>query len=70
VCFLFAPELIEQAALATFGAVTLPGFQYSFPPQIMKGTTNGGLGQFQFSGDGRDSRPALTVLVGMIGKVH
>ena len=27
VCFLFAPELIEQAALATFGAVTLLGFQ-------------------------------------------
>jgi hypothetical protein len=68
--FSFAPELIEQAAFAAFGSVSLLGFQQAFLSQIVEGTADGGLGQLQLPGDGGDGRPALTVLVGMIGKVH
>ena len=70
VCFLFAPELIEQAALATFGAVTLLGFQQSFPSQVVESTADSGLGQLQLLGNGTDGRSALTILVGTVGKVH
>lgn len=67
--FLFAPELIEQAAFATFGSVSLLGFQQSFFTQVVEGSADSGLGQFQLLSDGGDGRPALAIFVGMVGKV-
>ena len=43
--FSFAPELIEQAAFAAFGSVSLLGFQESFLSQVVEGTADGGLGE-------------------------
>lgn len=70
VCFLFAPELIEQAAFATFGSVSLLGFQQSFFTQVVEGSADGRWRQLQFSSDGGDGRPALTVFVGPVSQIH
>ena len=40
---LFTLKLKEQAAFATFGTVTLLGFQQSFPSQVVERTADSGL---------------------------
>ena len=66
---LSAADLVKQTALASFGAVSLFGFKQSGFTQIVERTADGGVGELQFSGDGGDGWPALTVLVGTIGEV-
>ena len=36
----------------------------------MERTAHGGLGQLQFFGDGRNRRPALSILIGSVRKVN
>ena len=66
---LSAVEFEQQTAGSATFAIPLLSFQKSFPAQVVDSTADGGLGELQFSGDGRDCRPALTVLVGTVGEV-
>ena len=50
-------------------AISLLSFQQSGFTKILQGSAHGRLRQFQFSGDGRNRRPAFTVFVGSIRKV-
>lgn len=68
--FLFATQLVEQTAFAAFGSVTLLRFQKSCLAEIMQSSAHRGLGQLQFFGDGRDRRPALSILIGSVRKVN
>ena len=60
---------IEQAALAAFFAVSLPGCKESRFAQILQRSANGRLRQLEFRCNGRDRRPALVVLIRPVQKV-
>ena len=44
-------------------------FLYTIRFDAYDGTADSGLGELQFSGDSRDSRPALTVLISTVVKI-
>ena len=70
VCFLFAVQLVEQAAFAAFGSVALLRFKQSCLAEIPQGSAHGGLGQLQFFGDGGDGGPAFPILIGSVRKIN
>lgn len=62
-------DFVKQTALTAFGAVSLFGFKQSGFSQVVERTSDGGLRQLQFRGDGWDRRPTFSILVGSVGKV-